>query len=119
MLTRVVVRSTARDGSRVELSGLVRSATQTGAELVAEQIFEQLRLFAFEHLPPALQAYSRPFGELARALVERASPWSFELVESLRLLKLAKDAGVRAQLAAADVQVWTHEPDGAHDETQS
>ena len=56
-----------------------------------------LRHFAFEHLPPNLQEVSRPFGELAAALVARL-PKGGQLDLALTLLLQAKDAAVRAYI---------------------
>jgi len=60
-----------------------------------------LRYFAWEHLPPHLQAVSRPIGDLAREMAERL-PQGPELTVGLRKLLEAKDCFVRAAL----------EPDG-------
>jgi hypothetical protein len=56
-----------------------------------------LRFFAWEHLPPHLQAVSRPIGDLAQELAERL-PDSPELTTGLRKLLEAKDCFVRAAL---------------------
>ncbi len=56
-----------------------------------------LQFFAFEHLPEHLQRISRPFGELARAIVEDL-PRNPERTVALRKLLEAKDAAVRAKL---------------------
>lgn len=61
-----------------------------------------LRWFAFEHLPPRLQDAARPFGELARKLAAEL-PADPETSVALRKLLEAKDAAVRATIAAADV----------------
>lgn len=70
-----------------------------------------LQFFAYEHLPEHLQAVSKPFGDLARAIVgdERGMPEgtsvAFPLTRNpertvaLRKLLEAKDAAVRAALA--------------------
>ena len=72
-----------------------------------------LRFFAYEHLPPKLQAISKPFADLARAIVgdERGMPAGTstefpiqrnpERIVALRKLLEAKDAAVRAKLAGA------------------
>jgi hypothetical protein len=54
-----------------------------------------LKFFGFQHLPPGLQAVSKPFSELADRLVEivAAGP---ERTVALRKLLEAKDAAVRA-----------------------
>lgn len=66
-----------------------------------------MQFFAYEHLPPHLQAVSRPFCELARALVQPGGgvqdaplvPRNPERTVALRKLLEAKDAAVRAVLA--------------------
>jgi len=60
-----------------------------------------LKYFAWEHLPPHLQAVSRPIGDLAREMAERL-PQGPELTVGLRKLLESKDCFVRAAL----------EPDG-------
>ena len=56
---------------------------------------EHLRkLFAFEHLPPHLQAVSRPFAELAEQIA--AGPLNLETPAALRKLREAKDCAVTA-----------------------
>jgi hypothetical protein len=57
-----------------------------------------LQFFAFEHLPPHLQAISRQFGELAATLV-LTLPRNPERTVALRKLLEGKDAAVRAFLA--------------------
>lgn len=68
-----------------------------------------LQFFAYQHLPPALAAVSRPFCELAKSLVDPEPPagtsTSFPLprnpertVAPRKLLE-AKDAAVRALVA--------------------
>lgn len=78
----------------------------------AEQL---LRYFRYDHLPPHLQAVSRPFGELAHALAcdDKGEAEGFddllvplagtqldgpELTVALRKLLEAKDCAVRAAL---------------------
>ena len=56
-----------------------------------------LQFFAHEHLPPPLAEVSRPFGELARKLVQLVPP-NAEATVALRKLLEAKDAAVRAVL---------------------
>lgn len=56
-----------------------------------------LRFFEFEHLPPALQAISRPWCELARHCAETL-PDGPEKSVALRKLLEGKDAAVRAAL---------------------
>lgn len=58
---------------------------------------EILRYFAYEHLPPHLQAVSKPLGDLARQMVELV-PNSAERTAGLRKLLEAKDCFVRASL---------------------
>lgn len=68
-----------------------------------------MQFFKFEHLPPKLQAVSQPFCELARNIVAFADsdpagpfplPRNPERTVALRKLLEAKDAAVRAALAA-------------------
>ena len=54
-----------------------------------------LQFFAYEHLPAALQAISKPFGDLARLMVETL-PRNAERTAGLRKLLEAKDCAVRA-----------------------
>lgn len=56
-----------------------------------------LRFFRFEHLPPKLQEFSKPFGELAAKLVQTL-PDNREREKALDLLLAAKDAAVRSSL---------------------
>jgi hypothetical protein len=56
-----------------------------------------LQFFAYEHLPETLQAVSKPFGYLARQMVETL-PRNPERTVALRKLLEAKDAAVRAKL---------------------
>lgn len=56
-----------------------------------------LQFFAYEHLPPHLQAVSAPFGELAAKVMEL--PRNPERTVALRKLLEAKDSAVRALLA--------------------
>jgi hypothetical protein len=59
-----------------------------------------LRYFRFEHLPPQLQVVSRPFSELAHAMVELVPDDGDqpELTAGLRKLLESKDCMVRAAL---------------------
>jgi hypothetical protein len=69
------------------------------------------QFFAYEHLPPNLQAVSKPFCDLARAILGDSSsmpegtstefplPRNPERTVALRKLLEAKDAAVRAALA--------------------
>jgi ATP-dependent Clp protease ATP-binding subunit ClpA len=56
-----------------------------------------LQFFADEHLPEHLQEHSKPFGDLARRLVETL-PSNPERTMALRKLLEAKDCAVRAKL---------------------
>lgn len=56
-----------------------------------------LKFFECGHLPEKLQAISKPFGDLARQVAERA-PDNQETTIALRKLLEAKDAAVRAAL---------------------
>lgn len=56
-----------------------------------------LQFFAFEHLPPHLQAVSKPFGVLANQIVDTV-PRNPERTVALRKLLEAKDCAVRALL---------------------
>ena len=56
------------------------------------------QFFAYDHLPPALQAVSRPFCELAQHVIQQL-PRNPERTVALRKLLEAKDAAVRAHLA--------------------
>ncbi len=71
-----------------------------------------LQFFAYEHLPPHLQAVSKPFCELAHAIVDGDNapssgtvtfgpplPRNPERTVALRKLLEAKDAAVRALIA--------------------
>ena len=65
-----------------------------------------MQFFAYEHLPPNLQAVSKPFCELAKTLSDPQSPMvprNPERTVALRKLLEAKDAAVRA-LIAKDAQ---------------
>jgi hypothetical protein len=56
-----------------------------------------MQFFAYEHLPPHLQAISKPFGDLAKDIVETL-PMNPERTAGLRKLLEAKDCAVRAYL---------------------
>lgn len=56
-----------------------------------------LQFFKYEHLPPHLQAVSRPFGDLAQSIVNTL-PRNPERTVALRKLLEAKDCAVRALL---------------------
>lgn len=81
-----------------------------GQRAQAAQPEHILQFFAYEHLPPHLQAVSKPFGDLARLIVAdgempAGTPIQFpiprnpERTVALRKLLEAKDAAVRAVLA--------------------
>lgn len=63
-----------------------------------EQPEHILQFFAYAHLPPHLQAVSRPFGDMA-AIIVTTLPRNPERTVALRKLLEAKDAAVRALLA--------------------
>jgi hypothetical protein len=65
----------------------------TGPESL-EPIFQ---FFAYDHLREDLKEVSKPFGQLARHLIE-ALPRNTERTVALRKLLEAKDAAVRAKL---------------------
>lgn len=56
-----------------------------------------MQFFEYAHLPAHLQEVSKPFGELAEALI-RALPRNPERTVALRKLLESKDAAVRAKL---------------------
>lgn len=56
-----------------------------------------IQFFAYQHLPPHLQAVSKPFADLAIDL-ERDLPANPESTTALRKLLEAKDCAVRAVL---------------------
>ena len=68
-------------------------------EFTAEQIAQDpvLQYFHYAHLPPALQARSKPFCDLARLIID-TTPHNAERTVALRKLLEAKDAGVRAHV---------------------
>jgi hypothetical protein len=57
-----------------------------------------MQFFEYEHLPAHLQEVSKPFGELAKNIVETL-PRNAERTVALRKLLESKDAAVRAKLA--------------------
>ena len=63
-----------------------------------EPVEHIMQFFAFDHLPPAMQEVSRPFGELAQRIVD-TTPRNPERTVALRKLLEAKDAAVRATIA--------------------
>jgi hypothetical protein len=63
-----------------------------------------MQFFAYAHLPPHLQAVSKPFSDLANSIVAGdgnvlALPRNPERTVALRKLLESKDAAVRALLA--------------------
>lgn len=64
---------------------------------MADDVEPILQFFAYEHLPPNLQAVSGPFGVLAKHVVD-VLPRNPERTVALRKLLEAKDAAVRAKL---------------------
>lgn len=60
-----------------------------------------MRFFRSDHLPPHLQAVSRPFGELAEAMIAQL-PQDPELTAGLRKLREAKDCLVSLAAVAHD-----------------
>lgn len=71
-------------------------------EFSAEEIGQDhiLQFFHYSHLPQALQDRSKPFCDLARVIVS-STPRNPERTVALRKLLEAKDANVRAFVAAA------------------
>lgn len=57
-----------------------------------------MQFFAYEHLAPAMQDVSRPFGELAQRIYTTLPP-NPERTAALRKLLEAKDCAVRAAIA--------------------
>lgn len=57
-----------------------------------------IQFFKYSHLPEKLREVSRPFGELANAIVSTL-PRNPERTVALRKLLEAKDAAVRAAVA--------------------
>ena len=62
-----------------------------------EKKYPILRYFRYAHLPPKLQAFSKPFADLAY-IVATTLPDGPELAAGLRKLIEAKDCAVRAAL---------------------
>jgi len=71
---------------------------QKAANSMKEHI---LQFFAYAHLPPHLQAVSKPFGDLAQQIVDTL-PRNPERTVAMRKLLEAKDAAVRALVAKED-----------------
>lgn len=57
-----------------------------------------LQFFAYAHLPPHLQAVSKPFGDMAQQIIDTL-PRNPERTVALRKLLESKDAAVRALVA--------------------
>lgn len=57
-----------------------------------------MQFFAYAHLPPHLQAVSKPFGDLASQIVDTL-PRNPERTVAMRKLLESKDAAVRALVA--------------------
>lgn len=79
---------------------LITSSNVTGREAKPKETPMQDRLmqfFAYAHLPPHLQEISKPFGDLAEAIVNTL-PSNPERTVALRKLLEAKDCAVRAKL---------------------
>jgi hypothetical protein len=73
----------------------------TYAHRPGPQAARMLRYFAWEHLPPYLQRYSRPFADLAHELATYL-PEAPETTMALRKLLEAKDCAVRSALDIPD-----------------
>lgn len=58
---------------------------------------ELLQFFKYDHLPPNMQAISKPFCELAKELCQ-ITPCNSEQTVALRKLLEAKDCAVRSVL---------------------
>lgn len=65
---------------------------------------ETLQWFEFSHLPEHLREVSKPFADLAYALVLAHGLFGTELEVALRKLLEAKDAAVRAAIMKAKVE---------------
>ena len=61
---------------------------------------ELLRFFEYSHLPPRLQAVSRPLHDLAHEVALMETRYGAELTAGLRKLLEAKDCLVRAATGA-------------------
>ena len=57
-----------------------------------------IQFFKWEHLPPHLAEVSKPFAEMAHAIVDKL-PRNPERTAALRKLLESKDAAVRALIA--------------------
>jgi hypothetical protein len=72
--------------------------TKDEAQQINDQREHIIQFFAYDHLPPHLQAVSKPFRELATSVLDTL-PRNPERTVALRKLLEAKDAAVRALLA--------------------
>ena len=68
------------------------------AEVRMERVEHIRQFFAYSHLPPHLQAVSKPFGDLADQIIA-SLPQNPERTVALRKLLESKDAAVRALIA--------------------
>lgn len=59
-----------------------------------------LQFFTYAHLPPHLQAISKPFAELAETMANSTVEQNAETAAGLRKLLEAKDCAVRAVVSA-------------------
>ena len=64
----------------------------------ARPVYPIAPYFAYAHLPPHLQAISKPFADLAEQMVQRKPGGCPETAAGLRKLLEAKDCAVRAAL---------------------
>lgn len=83
-----------KDEPAAPMASPIHPAEFSEAQLTTDQI---LRYFHYAHLPPVLQAASKPFCDLARHIVENL-PRNPERTVALRKLLEAKDAAVRANV---------------------
>jgi ATP-dependent Clp protease ATP-binding subunit ClpA len=88
-------RSTLVEEEPLSRSTLVEEEPLSRSTLVEEEPL--LQFFAYEHLPEHLREHGKPFGDLARRLVETL-PRNPERTMALRKLLEAKDCAVRAKL---------------------
>jgi hypothetical protein len=72
--------------------GVLVSMNQNSPDSGTEPL---MQFFAYAHLPAHLQLVSKPFCDLARAIVETV-PWNPERTVALRKLLESKDCAVRA-----------------------
>jgi hypothetical protein len=87
--------------SPVAAGSAKRQAAAQRLASLALDVQELLDLFGYLHLPAHLQEASKPFHDLAFAIVDGAPQPSLQLVACLTHLVQAKDAAVRAQLVPA------------------